>query len=202
MNHNPAQEERLSRQMEFIVEIDKLKQVARRTLPVNADRNENSAEHSWHVALMVFLLAEYATDRGMDVLRTIKMMLVHDLVEIDAGDTYCYDEEAGRDRLERETRAADRIFGMLPPDQASEMRGLWEEFEACRTRESRFANALDRLQALLLNYHTGGKTWTKHSIKSGQVVARALPIEDGSCSLWEYARGLIDRAVGEGLLAP
>jgi putative hydrolase of HD superfamily len=186
--------------MEFILEIDNLKQVLRRTITINEDRNENSAEHSWHVSVMAILLAEHASERGLDLLRTIKMMLVHDLVEIDAGDTYCYDEEAGRDRPERESRAADRIFAILPPDQVLELRALWEEFEARATPESRFANALDRLQALLLNFHTRGKTWRKHKVKTDQVLARARPIEEGSGELWQYARALIDRAVSEGLL--
>lgn len=194
--------DRLARQMEFIVEIDRLKQVLRRTVTIDEDRNENSAEHSWHTSLMAILLSEYAAQRGIDLLRTIKMMLVHDLVEIDAGDTYCYDEVAGKDRLERETRAAERIFRILPADQASEVRALWEEFEAGATGEARFANALDRLQALLLNYHTHGRTWAKHKVKASQVFARARPIEDGSPRLWEYARALIDDAVVTGLLEP
>lgn len=192
--------DRLSKQMEFVVEIDKLKQVLRRTITINENRNENSSEHSWHVSVMAILLAEHAADRGIDLLRTIKMMLVHDLVEIDAGDTYCYDEAAGRDRPERESRAADRIFAILPAEQAAELRALWEEFEARATPESRFANALDRLQALLLNYHTHGKTWRKHKVKRDQVIARAEPIEEGSSALWQYAKALIDRAASEGLL--
>jgi putative hydrolase of HD superfamily len=194
--------DRLSRQLEFIVEIDRLKQVLRRTRHINGDRNENSAEHSWHVSLMAVLLAEHAAQPGLDLLRTVKIMLVHDLVEIDAGDTYCYDVEGGKDRLERETRAAERVFGILPDDQAAEVRALWDEFEAGSTAEARFANALDRLEALLLNYHTQGTTWTRHGITATQVAARALPIKDGSPTLWEYARALIDDAVVTGLLEP
>jgi len=194
--------DRLSRQMKFIVEIDKLKQVLRRTITLGSDRNENSAEHSWHIAVMAMVLAEHAKGKDIDLVRTVKMMLVHDLVEIDAGDTYCYDDEAGKDKLERETRAADRIFRILPADQAAEFRALWDEFEAGATAEARFANALDRLQALLLNYHTHGKTWQEHHVTSEQVAARAAPIEDGSAGLWEYARALIDDAVAKGLLEP
>jgi putative hydrolase of HD superfamily len=167
---------------------------------IDADRNENSAEHSWHTAVMAILLAEHAARERIDLTRTIKMMLVHDLVEIDAGDTYCYDEEAGRDRAGRERKAANRIFAILPGDQARDLRALWEEFEARATPEARFASALDRLQALLLNYHTGGRTWRKHGVKEDQVLARAKPIEDGSGVLWRYAKALIDRAVAEGLL--
>ena len=194
--------DRLAQQMAFIVEIDHLKQVLRRTITVDRNRNENSAEHSWHIAVMAILLAEYAEDRGLDLHRTIKMMLVHDLVEIDAGDTYCYDDEAGKGRLERETRAADRIFAVLPDDQGRDLRNLWDEFEAGRTPEARFANALDRLQALLLNYHTQGTTWRKHGIRSEQVRARAAPIAEGAPALWEYAKALIDDAVAGGLLEP
>ncbi|MFZ1948292.1 MAG: HD domain-containing protein [bacterium] len=192
--------DRLARQMEFLVEIDKLKQVLRRTITIQGDRNENSAEHSWHASLMALVLAEHAADAGLDLARAVKMMLLHDLVEIDAGDTYCYDIEGARDKLERETRAAERIFNLLPPDQASEVRALWDEFEAGRSPESRFANALDRLEALLLNYHTGGRTWRKHKVSSDQVIERALPIRDGSPALWEYARSLIDDAVEKGIL--
>jgi putative hydrolase of HD superfamily len=192
--------DRLSLQMKFIVEVDRLKQVSRRTITLGCDRNENSAEHSWHIAVMAMVLAEHAKGKDIDLVRTISMMLVHDLVEIDAGDTYCYDDEAGRDKLERETAAADRIFRILPSDQAAEFRALWDEFEAGATAEARFANALDRLQALLLNYYTDGKTWRKHHVKSEQVVARAAPIEDGSPGLWAYARALIDDAVATGLL--
>jgi putative hydrolase of HD superfamily len=193
--------DRLSRQMEFLVEIDRLKQVLRRTLAVGTDRNENSAEHSWHISVMAALLAEYAGP-GVDVLHTIKMTLVHDLVEIDAGDTYCYDEEAAKGKLERETRAADRIFQLLPPDQAAELRALWDEFEAALTPEARFANALDRLQALLLNYHADGRVWRSNGIRSDKVLARAAPAGDGAPELWEYARALVDDAVKRGLLEP
>jgi putative hydrolase of HD superfamily len=203
MDHG-ADYDRLSKQIEFIVEIDNLKQVLRRTLTVNADRNENSAEHSWHIAVMGVLLSEYAAEREggreIDLLRAIKMMLVHDIVEIDAGDTYCYDEDGAKDKLERETRAADRIFAILPADQAAELRALWDEFEAAETAESKFANALDRLQALLLNYHVGGRTWQKHNVTHRQVIWRAQPIQAGSPRLWEYAKALVADAVAKGLL--
>lgn len=192
--------ERLSRQLEFLVEIDRLKQVLRRTVTVGTDRNENSAEHSWHIALMAIVLAEYSAEKNLDMGRAIKMMLVHDLVEIDAGDTYCYDAEAGRDKRERETAAADRIFALLPPDQARELRGLWDEFEAARTGEARFANSLDRLQALVLNYEARGSVWRKYGVKSGQVLKRAAPIADGAPALWEYAEALVADSVRLGLL--
>lgn len=194
--------DRLARQMAFLVEIDKLKQVLRRTITVNDDRNENSAEHSWHVSLMAVLLIEYAEDSGLDLLRTVKMLLVHDLVEIDAGDTYCYDEEAAKDKEARESRAARRIFAILPEDQRTEVVSLWEEFESGVTAEARFANALDRLQALLLNFNTRGKTWAKHGVTSRQVLKRAGPIGESSPQLWEYARALVKEAVAKNMLKP
>jgi len=193
-------DDRLGRQTQFIVEIDKLKQVLRRTITINEDRNENSAEHSWHVSVMAVLLCEYAGDAGLDLLRTVKMLLVHDLVEIDAGDTYCYDEEAGKDKQDREAQAARRIFAMLPADQKADISSLWDEFEAGLTPEARFANALDRLQALLLNFNTGGRTWAKHAVTSEQVLKRAGPIGKSSPQLWEYARSLIKEAVARGML--
>src|SRR5262249_50705513 len=147
--------DRLARQIAFIIEIDKAKQVLRQTLLMDGSRLENDAEHSWHLAVMALLLAEYAGE-AVDLLRVLKMVLIHDLVEIDAGDTFVYDVEALATRREREERAADRIFGLLPADVEEEFRALWEEFEAQATPEARFAAALDRLQPLLHNYHTGG----------------------------------------------
>jgi putative hydrolase of HD superfamily len=193
-------DDRLSRQMEFIVEADRLKQVLRRTVTIDENRNENSAEHSWHISLMALLLSEYAAEKGLDLLRTVKLMLVHDLVEIDAGDTYCHDQEACKDQLQRETRAAERLFRILPDDQAAEVRALWDEFEAGVTAEAKYANALDRLQALLLNYHAQGRVWAKFGITAPQVLARARPIEGGAPALWRFARDLIDQAVVGGLL--
>ena len=192
--------ERLRRQMAFVVEIDKMKQVLRQTMVIGSGRNENDAEHSWHLAVMAMVLAEYAEGAGVDVAKVIRMVLVHDLVEIDAGDTYCYDEEAAVDKPDREARAADRIYSLLPPSQALELRALWEEFEEGKTPESRFANALDRLQPLLLNYHTGGRTWQKHAVTSDKVMKRAGPIAEGTSGLWEYAAGLIRDAVESGIL--
>lgn len=193
--------ERLEEQIAFIVEIDKLKHVLRRTMTIDRHRNENDAEHSWHLAVMAVLLSGYVETGRMDLGRVLKMVLVHDLVEIDAGDTYCYDEQAGRDKRERERRAAERIFRMLPADQADELRSLWDEFEDRETAEARFAAALDRLQPLLLNFHTKGKTWNQHGIRKHQVVSRADPIRESSETLWQYASGLIDQAVRLGYLA-
>jgi putative hydrolase of HD superfamily len=191
---------RLKRQLEFILEIDRLKQVLRQTLTTARSRQENSAEHSWHIALMAIILSEYADNPQIDVFRVVKMLLIHDLVEIDAGDTYCYDDHAREDQHERELQAAERIFNLLPPDQARQLQALWKEFEAGQTLNSRFANALDRLQPLINNYYTDGKSWQKHGVKRHQVVDRNCVIEGGAPKLWRYALGLIEDAVMRGIL--
>lgn len=193
--------ERLKKQIKFIIEIDKLKQIKRRTILIDRSRAENAAEHSWHIAVMAALLLEYSNDRGIDLLRVLKMILMHDLVEIDAGDTYCYDDEGAGDQAERERLAAERIFNMLPQDQAREYRALWNEFEAHKTPEARFAGALDRLQPLLNNYHTGGISWRDNNVNSAQVVSRNKAIEEGSATLWDYAANMIDDAVSRNLLS-
>lgn len=192
--------DRLRRQLAFIVEIDKAKTVLRNSLVIEAGRRENDAEHAWHLAVMAQLLAEYA--RGeIDVDRVIEMLLVHDLVEIDAGDTFIYDTAARERQAEKERAAADRIFGLLPGDQAAALRERWEEFEARQTPDARFAFALDRLQPLLLNFHTQGHAWRKHGVRQGQVLAINATIAEGAPELWEYARGLIEEAVRRGYLA-
>lgn len=193
--------DRLHQQIHFIVEIDRLKSVLRRTYLVHAARRENSAEHSWHVAIAALLLAEYANER-IDVLRVVKMLLIHDIVEIEAGDTFVYDEAALVDQAERERQAADQIFSRLPEDQAKELRALWEEFDAGTTPEAKFAVALDRLLPLLHNYHTQGKSWQEHGITSDRVIAYNARIHEGSARLWQFARALIEDAVAKGHLAP
>ena len=193
--------ERFKRQIEFILEADKLKNVSRRTTLLDRSRLENSAEHSWHIALILLVLSEYADEDNLDLLQVIKLLLAHDLVEIDADDTYCYDEMGGRDQKIRETRAADRIFSILPPDQTHAFRALWDEYEDKDTPESKFANALDRLQPFLHNYFTRGHTWQKHGIQKNQVIARMQPVDDGSHLLWDYVCGLIDDAVDKGYLS-
>lgn len=190
---------RLARQLRFILEIDRLKTVLRRTHLTDLSRNENSAEHSWHIALAAVLLAEHAP-ADADLCRVVRMLLVHDVVEIDAGDTYAYDEAANDDKLERERAAARRIFGLLPDDQADELHALWEEFEARQTPEARFANAVDRLQPMLHNYATDGAAWLEHGVGSGQVVDRNHVIGDGAPDLWDYAERLIAAAVERGWL--
>jgi putative hydrolases of HD superfamily len=194
--------ERLDQQIRFVREIDQLKGVQRQTMLAGPGRRENSAEHSWHVALMAVTLAEHAPP-GTDIGRVTAMLLLHDLVEIDAGDLFVYADAAQQARQEEAERtAADRIFALLPPDQAASFRGLWDEFEERRTPEARFARALDRLQPMLANLTAGGGTWTEHGITADQVLAKVKLVEDGSPALGRYAAGLVDRAVRDGLLAP
>ncbi len=192
--------ERLGRQIDFVLEIDKLKKVFRRTYLTDTSRFENSAEHSWHIAVMAVLLSEYAENSNTELFRTVKMLLIHDLVEIDAGDTFAYDEEAKAGKKEREKAAAERIFSLLPADQASSFRELWDEFEARRTPEAKFAAALDRLQPLLHNLYTSGKSWREHGVKKEQVVELNRGMEEGAPKLWEFVRKWIERAVEEGHL--
>ncbi len=196
-----GQKDRFKQQIEFILEVDKLKHVLRQTILMDKSRRENSAEHSWHIALTVMVLSEYARDAGIDFFRVMKILLVHDLIEIDAGDTYCYDDQGRKDQGQREKLAADRIFNILPPDQAGTFRNLWDEFEDRKTPESRFANALDRVQPLLHNYFTRGQTWQDNDIKSDQVKSRMQPVDDGAPALWNYVSSLISDAVKKGFLS-
>jgi putative hydrolase of HD superfamily len=192
--------ERLARQMAFIVEIDKMKRIYRQNYVINGgERRETDAEHSWHLAVMALLLAEH-TDRPVDGVRAAKMALLHDLVEIDAGDTYCYDQAGLLDQAEREQQAAKRIFGLLPDDQAGEWIALWEEFEAGLTPEARFAAALDRLQPLLLHYHTEGRSWQEHGITSAKVIERNKRTKEISQNLAALVAEIIENAVGKGYL--
>ena len=191
---------RLDRQIRFITEIDRLKSVLRQTMLAGPSRRENSAEHSWHLAVMAMTLAEYAPP-GTDLARVMAMLLVHDIVEIDAGDLFAYADGAQHARQEEAERAAaDRIFALLPQDQAASVRGLWDEFEERRTPEAMFARGLDRLQPMLANFEIGGGTWAEHHITADQVLAKVELIEDGSPALGRYARDLVAQAVREGLL--
>ena len=191
---------RLEQQVEFIKEIDRLKHIFRQSYLLDTSRRENDAEHSWHLAMLAILLHEYAAEDAIDLLRVLKMILIHDIVEIDAGDTYCYDEKANEDKEQRERRAADRLFGLLPADQRDEFQALWEEFEAMNSPESKFAAALDRFQPLLLNYFTDGKSWREHDIARSQVLQRNERIGNGAPALWEYASAMIEDAVKNGWL--
>jgi len=198
MSHPPI--DRLAQQVRFILEVDRLKEVFRQTVLTQSRRSENDAEHSWHLCLMVLVLSEHANVPSLDVLRVLKMLLLHDLVEIDAGDTFAYDETRRADQHERETRAAERIFGLLPPDQAAEFRVLWDEFESRETPEARFAAAMDRFQPLLLNCATEGAAWQKHGVTSDRVIARNRHIAEGAEAVWAYAAAMISQAVADGHL--
>jgi len=195
--------ERFTKQINFILEIDRLKHVFRKTLLLKSMRAENDAEHSWHLAVMALLLSEYSNDQNLDVCKVIKMVLIHDIIEIDSGDTYCYDVEGVKEQAAKEKKAAKRLFGMLPPDQEKEFWSLWEEFDAMTTPEAQFAAALDRLQPLLHNFHTQGSMWIKHEIKRAQVVERNKPMVKGSKTLWKFSeKNIINEAVRRGYLAP
>ncbi len=194
------QKDRFSQQLEFILELDKLKNIRRQTLVLHEDRAENDAEHSFHLAVMACILAEHAREE-IDVLHVMKMVLMHDVVEIDAGDTYCYDEAGNQTKAEREQKAADRIFALLPEEQEKEYRGLWEEFEARETPESKFANALDRIHPMLLNYAKGGISWKKHGIHVSQAEARNCGITDaGSERIGKLAKEIIEAGRAAGML--
>jgi len=197
----PNQIQRLQQQIEFMLEIDKLKHIFRRTILTDRSREENSAEHSWHIAMAAFLFSEYAQDQEMDLYRVIKMLLVHDLVEIDAGDTYCYDHQSRQDQARREQEAAERIFKILPSDQSRSFRALWVEFENKDTPESKYANALDRFQPFLQNYVTRGQIWRKNNITRRQVMDRMQPVFNGAPVLWNLVKLLIDDAVQKKYLA-
>ena len=192
--------ERLEQQLAFVFELEKLKNIYRQSLVLYEDRQENDAEHSYHLALMAAVLAEHASE-PVDVLHVMKMVLIHDAVEVDAGDTYAYDTAANADKRERELRAADRIFALLPDDQAAEYRALWDEFEARETPEAKFANTLDRVQPLLLNYKKGGISWKRRGIRAEQVRDRNQGVtEEGSAVLGELIYEVIEAARQEGLL--
>jgi putative hydrolase of HD superfamily len=191
---------RLDAQVRFLLEADKLKEVFRQTVCTQSRRPENDAEHSWHLCLFTIVLAEHANVPGLDVLKVLKMVILHDLVEIDAGDTFAYDTAGRAGQHEREARAADRIFGLLPADQALAFRALWDEFESQGTPESKFAAAVDRFQPILLNLNTEGAAWRRHGITEGQVQARNAHIAEGSVALWEHMAARLREAVASGML--
>lgn len=191
---------RLMQQLAFLLELDKLKNVYRKTYVLHEDRPENDAEHSFHLAVMACVLAEHSRE-PVDVLHTMKMVLIHDVVEIDAGDTYAYDTEGAKTKAAREQKAADRLFALLPEEQCREYRALWEEFEARQTPEARFANTLDRIQPMLLNYKKGGISWKKHNVTAQQAISRNTGItEDGSETIGALCYELIEAAKKEGML--
>jgi putative hydrolase of HD superfamily len=189
---------RLEKQIGFILEVDKLKEVFRQTVCTQSRRAENDAEHSWHLCLAVIVLSEHSNTPGLDVLRVLKMLIIHDLVEIDAGDTFAYDTAGRAGQHAREALAADRIFAMLPPDQCAEFRALWDEFEEVRTPEAKFAAAIDRFQPCLLNCSTEGAAWKRHGVTRDRIIARNSPIGDGSEALWRATKKLIDEVERAG----
>ncbi|HEU0112643.1 MAG TPA: HD domain-containing protein [Flavisolibacter sp.] len=191
--------DRLLKQIDFIKEIDKIKYVQRRTKLFNSNRPENDAEHSWHLAMMVLVLAEHSNET-LDIVKTLKMVLIHDIVEIDAGDTFIYDAVKAHSNTEEERLAAERIFGLLPPGQAEEFIAVWEEFEAGKTKEARFARSVDRLQPLLQNLSNNGGTWTEFGIDYEKVYQKKKVIKQGSQLLWYYAKNLINESVEKGIL--
>ena len=178
---------RLEKQFDFCREIDKEKFIGRQTYLSDGKRKENDAEHAWHMAIMAILLNEYANEE-IDVLKTVTMLLIHDLVEIDAGDTYAYDEEGKKTKKEREERAAERIYGLLPQDQQEKLRRLWEEFEAWETPEANFDHAMDNIQPIMLNAATDGRSWEEHGVHLSQILGRNQHTAEGSAVLWDYAR--------------
>ena len=180
-------EERLKCQLDFALEIDKEKNIFRQTHLSGHGRNENDAEHAWHMAIMAYLLKEYANE-PVDIAKVMLMCLIHDIVEIDAGDTYAYDEDAKKTQREREVKAADRIFGLLPEEQGKEFRALWEEFEAQETAESKFARTMDNIQPIMLNAATDGKAWEEHDVHIEQILNRNRNTAKGSEAIWEYAK--------------
>ena len=193
MNH-------LLNQIEFIREIDKLKYIFRKTKLINNDRPENDAEHSWHLAMMAIVLAGHANE-PIDLEKVMKMVLIHDIVEIDSGDVFAYDTTKSHDNFDEELKAARRIFGILPEEQAEEFINLWIEFEEMKTPESKFARSLDRLEPLLQNASNNGGTWREFDVKYDQVMEKKQVIKDGSEELWKFAENLIDESVEKGILS-
>lgn len=189
----------LLKQISFIKEIDKLKYIQRKTKLFNSDRNENDAEHSWHLAMMAIVLAQHS-NHPIDLLKVIKMVLIHDIVEIDAGDIFIYDTQKNHSNTEEELSAAKRIFGLLPAEQAKDLIATWQEFEAGLTPEAKFARSMDRLEPLLQNTSNNGGTWKEFDVPYRKVYDKKKVINEGSAVIWEYAEGLIEESVERGIL--
>ena len=190
---------RLRQQLAFLMEIDKHKAIIRQTYLADGSRKETDAEHAWHLAMMCMILSEYANEK-IDVPKTIMMVLTHDLVEIDAGDTYAYDQTGNQTKKERELKAADRIYGLLPEDQRKYLRALWVEFEAMETPEAKFANMLDKIQPVCLNDQSKGKSWVEHNVCKRQIMERNSKTHEGSELLWDYIKKLIEKNVEAGFI--
>lgn len=192
-----AENERLQKQIAFIKEIDKVKNIFRQTYLADGTRKENDAEHSWHIALMAVLLKEYVSE-DVDVAKVMTMVLIHDLVEIDAGDTYAYDSEGAKSKREREVKAADRIFGILPEDQGMYFRELWEEFEAYETPDAKYAHLLDNFQPLLLNDASGGRSWNEHGVHKSQIYKRNEKVQETSQEIWNTIQEVVESHIAKG----
>ncbi len=190
---------RFEKQLEFIVEIDKMTHVLRRTLLTDCSRRENDAEHSWHIGVMAMILREYA-EPGVDVARVVQMCLVHDLIEIYAGDTFAFDKQANLDKTQREKAAADRLYALLPVEQGTELRALWEEFDAEQTKDARYAAAMDHLQPFIHNCVTGGHTWKEGEVTRAQVLERMRIVREATPALWPYVEKNIEKGVSAGLI--
>jgi len=193
------QPDHLSKQISFIKEIDKIKYIQRKTKLFNSDRCENDAEHSWHLAMMTIVLAEHSV-APIDVLKVLKMVLIHDIVEIDAGDIFMYDTEKSHTNTENERMAAIRIFGLLPTEQGDELIAIWEEFETGVTNEAKFAKSMDRFEPLLQNVSNNGGTWKEFDVDFSKVVEKKKVIKEGSSTLWKYAENLLNESVDKGIL--
>jgi putative hydrolase of HD superfamily len=195
METNPLQQ-----QIAFIKEIDKLKLIKRKTCLFNSDRNENDAEHSWHLAMMALVLAGQSNEK-VDMLKVLKMLLIHDIVEIDAGDTFLFDTKKNHTNTEEELLAAKRIFGLLPEEQATELIAIWEEFEAGNTAEAKFAKGMDRFAPMLQNDSNQGGTWKEFNVPYETIIEKKIAIKEGSATVWEYAKGLVDESLEKGIIS-
>ena len=191
--------QRLKKDLEFIVELDKMKSIFRRTSVIGEDRQEDDAQHSWHISGMAMILSEYANE-NIDTCKVIKMLLTHDLVELYAGDTFCYDIVGNMDKRDREVKAADKLYGMLEEDKGKELRALWDEFEEQKTPESKFAASMDRLQPMLSNYNNNGGTWKKYNVAKEDIYKRISPVKEASNELWEFVEYMLEDAYNRGLI--
>lgn len=191
--------ERLLKDIDFIIELDKMKSIIRQTSLIGKEQREDDAQHSWHIAVMAMVLGEYSNEE-IDICKVIKMLLVHDLVEIYAGDTFCYDKKGNESKKERELMAADKIFNILEEDKGKELRALWEEFEEQKTPEALFAASMDRLQPMLNNYYNNGGTWQKYNVAKEDIYKRISPLKDSSEELWKFAENMIEDAYKRGLI--
>lgn len=192
--------DRIKKDIEFIVELDRMKSILRQTSLIGEDKREDDAQHSWHIAVMTMVLSDYS-NKEFDVNRAIKMLLIHDLVELYAGDTFCYDAKGNEDKSERELAAADRVFGMLDKSKGSFLRELWDEFEEMETPEAKFAASMDRLQPMLNNYYNGGGTWRKFGVAQQDILKRIGPLKETSDQLWQFVENMIEDAYQKGLIS-